>query len=326
LALKKIPLQEPYRYEFNRDYPPTIKVRKGETFSVETEDALSGRIKTETELPIASHMKELYGVQPRKSNPVAGPIYIEGADKGDVLVVSIHDIIPAAQGVTVISPRFGPLNDSQEWAECRGPLSKVIKHLPGPSGTTSDGKGVFDDKTVWDLQPMIGTIATAPERVVFDTGEGQGPWGGNIDCRDVRKGSKVYLPVYNTGGLLFVGDVHATQADTEFTGWADECRAELVLTCDVIKHGTIPFVRIEKADSLVQVNCYRPLEQAILQAMIWMMDWLVKDYGMDKKDAYVQMSVNPDVRVNVYQMVQGGKIEYTVGVEYPKKCLRESMR
>jgi len=319
--LKKIALKDAYTYEFNKASPPLIRVEQGEQFAVETEDALSGRIKSEVDLPVPSHMKELYSVQPNKGNPVAGPIYVEGAEKGDVLVVNIHDIKPREQGASVIIPGFGALKDSYEWAECRGPFSKILRHIPGPSGTTSDGRAIYSEKLSWDLRPMIGTIATAPERVVFDTVEGQGPWGGNMDCRDVCKGSKIFLPVYNKGGLLFVGDVHATQADTELTGVADECAAESQLSCEVLKDKAIPFVRIEKKNSLIQVNCYRPIEEAISQAMNWMMDWLVRDHGLSMRDAYLQMSVNPDVRVNVYQMVQGGKLDYTVGVEYPKKYL-----
>ena len=318
--MQRILRRDANRYEFNKAFPPIIKVQQGEMFSVETEDALSGRIKTDTDL-FPSQMKDLASMQPRKANPTAGPIFVEGAEKGDVLVVDIHDIVPEVQGVSIISPQFGPLRDSVEWAECRGPFTKVIRHLPGPSGTTSDGTGIFNERISWNLQPMIGTIGTAPERVVFDNGEGQGPWGGNIDCRDIKKGSKVYLPVFNTGGLLFLGDVHASQADTEFTGWADESRAELVVSCSVVKNKQIPFVRIEKKDSIIQINCYRPIEHAITQAILWMMNWLVTDYGFDRREAYVQMSVNPDVRVNVYQMVQGGKIDYTIGVEYPKKHL-----
>ena len=62
---------------------------------------------------------------------------------------------------------------------------------------------------------------------------GQGSWGGNMDCREIREGSTIYLNCYHDGGLLFVGDVHGSQADTEFYGIADETRAEVTLSCEV---------------------------------------------------------------------------------------------
>jgi len=93
------------------------------------------------------------------------------------------------------------------------------------------------------------------------------------------------------------------------------------LSCQIIKNKNIPYCRIEKANSIVQLNSYRPLEDAVMQSFLWMMEWLVTEYKMDKKEAYMHMSVNPDVRINVYQMVPLDRIQYTVGVEFPKKYL-----
>lgn len=86
--------------------------------------------------------------------------------------------------------------------------------------------------------------------------------GGNIDCRDIKEGATLYINCYNDGGLLFVGDVHASQADTEFTGVADETRAELTLRCDVVKNKRIRNPRIENADSIITLCSFRPLEDA----------------------------------------------------------------
>ncbi|MDL5363190.1 acetamidase/formamidase family protein [Halalkalicoccus sp. NIPERK01] len=79
------------------------------------------------------------------------------------------------------------------------------------------------------LNPHIGTIATAPGRTVQETVTTQGPWGGNMDVRDAAEGSTVYLNSFNEGGLLFVGDVHASQSDSEYTGIAVKSIAEIVL-------------------------------------------------------------------------------------------------
>ena len=301
---------------------PLIRVEPGERFVVETEDAHNNRIRSSEQLPIPEHWPELLTGE---GNAVGGPVYVEGAEKGDLLAVDILDIIPDEQGCTLFKPGTGPLHDSAMWPECRGPYSHIIKHLPGPSGTTSDGFGALNEKVMWNLRPMIGTIGVAPLRPVHEgssTLAGQGPWGGNFDCRDICKGTRLLLPVYHNGALLYVGDVHGSQADTEFTGSADETRAEVVLSCDVIKNKEIPFPRLEKADSIIQLNCSRPLEDAVTQAFLWLMEWLVTEYGFNKREAYMHMGLNPYVRVNVYQMVKEGRLQYTVGVEFPNRYLK----
>jgi acetamidase/formamidase len=121
--------------------------------------------------------------------------------------------------------------------------------------------------------------------------------------------------------LFYAGDVHAGQGDTEFYGTADECRAEVTLSCRVIKDKHIPFVRLEKPDSIVQLYSYRPLEDAVESAIVNLMEWMVTEYGVSEKDAYMHMCVNPEFRINVYQMVQLGRIQYTAGAEIPKKYL-----
>lgn len=321
VSLKKISRNN-LKFFFNKNYSPVIKVEPGETFVVETEDNVCGKIRSSTDLPTKENLRELLETTPILGNPVTGPIYIEGAKKGDVLEVEIIDIIPDKQGwagFVAEEKCFNPLRDSFKWRECHGPYVTIIKHIEGPSGTTSDGKAVINSKILWDLKPFIGTIAVAPENEIISTVTGQGPWGGNIDCREICKGNKVYLPVYNDGALLFLGDAHASQADSEFMGIADECRATIVLRCNVIKNKRIPYLRVITPNSLIQINNGKPLDSSIMQAIMWMMDWLTEEYSMDKKEACIYMSINPEVRLHVYQLV--GNLA-TVGVEFPRKFLK----
>jgi amidase len=299
------------------DRIPLIKVKPGEQFVIETEDTYNGRIRPTQELPVADFVHEILSM-----NPVGGPVYVEGAEKGDVLVVEVHEIIPDITGVSLIVPGQGPLRDSARWPSCRGPYVRFFRHLP--SSTGSSGTVIFNEKITWSLHPFIGTIAVAPEDPISagsDTVTGQGPWGGNLDCRDVCKGARVLLPVFRRGALLFAGDVHASQGDGELTGEADETRAEVVLSCRLIKDREIPFARVDNETSIVQLNVDKPLEKAINQAFLWLIDWLVEEYGFTPRDAYVLLSIDPCVRINVYQMVDIGRLRYTVGVEFPKKHL-----
>ncbi len=318
--MQRITRDQAFQYEFDRRHEPQLRVKQGESFVVETNDAGSGRITSPEDV---HHVLEspLAQFHPSKGNPTGGPIYVEGAERGDLLEVTIEGIEVAEQGWTAWWPGLGPLSDSHRWKGAREPYARIIKHLPGPSGTTRDGKGVFNDKITWDLQPMIGTIAVAPDREVETSSVGQGPWGGNMDVRDVKEGTKVYINSYNEGALLYLGDVHASQGDTEFYGAADETAADLTVSCRVIKNKQIPFVRLEKADSIVTLYCTRPLEAAVHNAIINMMEWMVGEYGVSERDAYMHMCINPEFRINVYQMVRLGRLEYTAGAEMPRKFL-----
>jgi len=318
--MKRITRDKAFVYEFDRRHEPALRVVPGESFILETEDASSGYIRSAETLPIPENLPTMKTV-PSLGNPMAGPVFVEGAEKGDLLVVNIKRIEVDEQGYTAIFPGLGPLGDSKKWEILTRPYTHIIKHIVGPSGTTRDGKGVLNERVTWDLAPFIGTIGVAPQREVETSAVGQGPWGGNLDCRDMKEGTKVFINCYNEGALLYMGDVHATQGDTEFYAIADETRAELEISCEVIKNKRIPFLRLEKPQSLVSLYCYRPLEFAVERAIINLMEWMVEDYGMDEREAYMHTSVNPDFRVNVYQMVRFGRINYTAGAEIPKRYL-----
>jgi amidase len=296
-------------------------VDEGESFIIETQDTYNGRVKSEEDVPIPRMLDRIGYV-----NPVGGPVYINGAKRGDVLAVTIHNIVPGAHGVTLLIPGQGPLRDSARWQRCQEPRTYIIQHSKTSNGSSWEGKAHLNSYD-WNLRPMIGTIGVAPENPIFagcDTLTGQGPWGGNLDCRDMCSGTKVYFPVCVDGGMLFAGDVHGSQGDGELTGEADETTSETTLSCEIMKRKAIPFVRFEKEDSIVQLNCDKPLEKAVTQSFLWMLDWLVEDYDFKAQDAYVLMSIHPRVRINIYQMVDVGRLRYTVGFEFPKSLIGKS--
>jgi acetamidase/formamidase len=319
--MKRIPRSEAMGFLFTGRKPPALEVEINERFVVETEDAFSGYMKTpedqfsQERIPLLKHY-------PVMMNPVAGPIYVHGVERGDVLVVSLEDIEPGEQGASCIMPDVGPLKDSYSWREVIGPFTKIIRHERGSDGTFANGKIIWNERLEWPMRPMIGTIGCAPDWEEEASIVAQGPWGGNIDVRDMCKGTKAMFPSFHEGGLLFVGDVAASQGDTEFHGAHDDTPATVVLSCAVIKEKRIPWVRLEKQDSIIQLYCDKPLESAVEQAILWLMDWLVEDYGFEKRDAYMLMACCPGLKVNVYQMVTVGKLRYTVGAEFSKEYLR----
>ena len=322
--MQRIKRERSLKYLFDKNVPPVIGVNSGERFVVETEDALSGRIQSQTDLRTPEKMSPLSDSEPPLGNPLAGPIYIRGAEKGDLLALDIEKIIPGEKGVTAIGPGRGVLSDSREWSEIhQTPHTHITQHRPGPSGTTKDGKAFYTEKIWWDLKPFIGTIGVAPEIEVETSVFGQGVWGGNWDCRDIKEGSRLYLNCFHDGALLYLGDVHGTQGDGEWSSTANETRAEVTLSCEVIKKKRIPYARIEKKESIISLYAAKPLEDAVNKAITHLLGWLVDEYGMDPRDAYIQISINPGFRINIYQMVPMGKLLYTVGAEFPKKYLQK---
>ena len=320
--MQRIPREKALNYVLSKDTAPVIRVEPEERFVLETEDAFSGRIKSEKDLLTPEHQHPLFDYEPELANPLAGPVYVKGVEKGDLLVVKIEKIIPAERGATAIKPGQGALSDSHKWSEIfREYYTHITRNKPGSTGTTRDGKVFYTDKISWNLTPFIGTIGVAPDVEVETSGVGQGVWGGNWDCRDIKEGSLVYLNCFHKGGLLYVGDVHGTQGDGEWSGIANEVQAEVILSCNIIKNKKIPYARIEKNESMISLYAGKPLEDAVNKAITHLLEWLVDEYGMDARDAYIQIAINPGFRINIYQMVALGKLQYTVGAEFPKEYL-----
>jgi acetamidase/formamidase len=309
------------KYAFDWRDEPLLRVQSGESFEIETFDASTGYFRSETDLAIPGRRRGFDQVPPL-ANPIGGPVWVEGAERGDTLVVVIEEITVDDYSWIAIGPRRGPLGESTRWPELSADYTtRIFPHTPGPSGTNRDGTLQFNERISWPITPFIGTLGVAPDREVTTSIDGQGEWGGNLDIRDVAPGNRVHLPVFHAGARFYLGDVHASQGDTEFTGTAAETKATVRLRLELLKQRRTPWLRIEKPESLVSVYAYRPLEVAVETATFNLMDWLITDYGFTPTDAYLLVSTCPDFRINVYQMCRLGKLSYVAGAEIPKRYL-----
>jgi amidase len=319
--VQRVTREQARKYAFDWRDEPLLHVQPGEPFELETYDASTGYFKTAEDKAIPGR-RPGFDRWPPLANPIAGPIHVEGARRGDAFVVVLEDIIVDDFSWIAIGPRRGPLGESTRWPELSGEYTtKVFRHIPGPSGTTRDGTLHFNDKLSWPITPFIGTLGVAPDREVTTSLDGQGEWGGNLDIRDATVGNRIWLPVFHDGGLFYLGDVHASQGDTEFTGTAAETKATVRLRLELVKGKRIPWMRIEKPASLIAINAARPLEVAVETATIQLMDWLIGEYGFTPTDAYCLVSTCPDFRINVYQMCKIGKLSFVAGAEIPKRYL-----
>ena len=317
--MQRIVREQARKYAFDWRDQPLLHVRPGETFEIETWDASTGFFKSTSDKAIPGKRPGFDKVPPL-ANPIAGPVFLEGAERGDTLVINLESITVEPMSWIAIGPRRGPLGESTRWPELSSEYTtKVFRHTPGPSGTTRDGTLHFSDKISWPITPFIGTIGVAPDREVTTSLDGQGEWGGNLDIRDVCPGHRILLPIHHPGALFYLGDVHASQGDTEFTGTAAETQSTVRLSLELIKGKRIPWMRIDKPNSIVSVHANRPLEVAVETATVNLIAWLVEEHGFTATDAYCLVSTCPDFRINVYQMCKIAKLSFVAGAELPKR-------
>ena len=192
--------QGKYHYVYGPFAAPVLKVDPGAVISQETHDAFEGAIKHETDRP-----SEILNFP--YLNPQNGPIYVNGAEKGDTLAVYIKSIVPRGPqpvGTTCLIREFGGLVATGDTALLNPPLPERVKKIE----VTVEGGVKWSDKITLPYEPFIGTIGTSPEieaisSLVPDY------YGGNMDLPDVGMGNIIYLPVNTPGALLYLGDCHA---------------------------------------------------------------------------------------------------------------------
>ena len=264
------------KYVLSPHDEPVARVEPGETLILETEDACSGQIRKKGDnrdrgkIPYA--------------NPVVGPIYIEGAEKGNTLAVLIEEIEPLiGQGITYLSE----FNENYIASVPVFKFMKVSLPLEVKICPIKDGLVHFSDQISIPYQPMVGTIGVAPflEAESISSGVLPGKHGGNMDIPEVAPGSTIFLPVYHKGALLYAGDVHAVQGDGEITGTAIEMPAKTRIKVDLLKGKPISWPRIETEGEIVSVataSAGRTLEDAMRTAYLELTLWMEEKYGLDR--------------------------------------------
>lgn len=292
-----------YHYVYGPFAEPALRVVPGAVVSAETHDAFEGRITSEHDRP-----SEILNFP--YLNPQNGPIYVEGAEKGDALAVHIRSIVPRGPqpcGTTCLITEFGGLVATGATALLNQPLPERVRKLH----VTEEGVR-WSDRITLPYQPFIGTIGTSPEieaisSLVPDY------YGGNMDLPDVGVGSVIYLPVNAPGGLLYLGDCHAAQGDGELCGVAVEHPTVTTVQVDLIKGWKLAWPRLETETALMCIGSARPMEDAVRIAYRELIRWLVADYGFEETDAYLLLTQCGRVRLG--NMVDP---KYTLGASILK--------
>ena len=141
--MHRIPREQARKYAFDWEDKPLLRVKPGESFEIETYDASTGYFKTEADKALPAK-RPGFDRYPPLANPIGGPVYLEGAKKGDVLVVTIEAIVVDSYSWIAIGPRRGPLGESTRWPELSSDYTtKIFPHSPGPrSDRNREGRQV----------------------------------------------------------------------------------------------------------------------------------------------------------------------------------------
>jgi acetamidase/formamidase len=314
---------------FPIDRAPVAKVAPGTVVRIDT---LSQRGATQQEDPVAFLGK--FGVRPdeilqdvkdlwaaRNAKPptergggghiLTGPIYIDGAEPGDTLAVQLIDMSTRVPyGINSTSSTGGVFSASYPGAQ--GEPIPVID-IPNTNHLIrtglEDGRAVafFADNIRVPMHPFFGTMAVAPDHPMvgqpgvrvegLQTSGPPGAYGGNMDFRDLKAGSTLYLPVFHPGALFYVGDPHGTQGDGEVSGNAIEQSLTGVFRFTVLKGKKINGPRAEDAANYYIMGIDLDLNRAMRKAVAETVDFLVKEKGLTPAKALSLCSIAIDFRV-----------------------------
>lgn len=223
------------------------------------------------------------------SNPLTGPFFVDGAQPGDTLAVQFDalcpnrelgwsydyvkpEVVDAAFAMHLLSRR------SLDWClDYHKGVARLHKSIPSLT------------ELEIPLAPMLGCVGVAPARGQAISSYLSGEFGGNLDYPGIRSGVTLFLPVFEPGALLFIGDGHAVQGMGELNGSGVEVSLDVQFTVGLIKNKAIHWPRGETAEAIFTLGNARPLDQALRLATSEMLCWLQEDYGLDLRGASVLM-------------------------------------
>ncbi len=278
-----------HHFGWDNSLAPVLTVAPGETVEFEVVDASGGQLARD------SRHEDVAKLDFERVNPVTGPIYVEGAEPGDALVVEILDFEPSGWGWTAIIPGFGLL--AEEFPEPFLHISEYDEH-----------EVRFTPDIRLPTRPFPGTIGLALKEPGVHSVVPPREAGGNMDIRDLTRGATLYLPVQVPGALFSVGDTHAAQGDGEVCGTAIESSMNIRLRFDLKKQAGFarprfeipgpPTRHVDEKGYEVTTGIAPDLMQAARDAVRDMVDHLGKKYGLSPEMAYALASVAVDLRIS----------------------------
>jgi acetamidase/formamidase len=270
---------------------PALEVESGAVVELEAADASGGQLSPESTAADVAAMD--FGLV----NPITGPVFVRGAEPGDVLAVEILELRPRAWGWTAIIPGFGLLADefSDPWLR--------ISAVDPDQGTVR-----FADDITLPFSPFPGTIGVAPAEPGQHSVVPPSKWGGNMDIKHLRAGTTLLLPVGVSGALFSLGDTHAAMGDAEVCGTAVEAAMDVAVRLTVRKDLSLRYPQYhlpagqlaatEGSSYHVCTGVHPDLLEATREATRAVIDHIVERYDRPRVEAYAIASVAVDLRIH----------------------------
>ena len=279
-------------YGWDRSIAPALKVTPGSVVEIEAVDAGGGQITAE------STLEDVKNIDFERVNPVTGPVYVDGAEPGDALKVTIMSLKASGWGWSAVIPGFGLLADQFD-----APALYIWEYDPQTLAPASYLKGARVP-----LKPFPGTIGVAPAPSGAHSVVNPRSVGGNMDTRDLSAGSVLYLPVEVPGALFSLGDAHAAQGDGEVCGTAIESPMQVTVKLEVEKGMQLRFPRfstpgpvsrhLDEKGYEVTTGIGPDLMESAKAAVSDMVDMLAARHGYSRAEAYMLCSVCADLRIS----------------------------
>jgi acetamidase/formamidase len=296
---------------WDNSFAPAARIEPGDSLEFDVTEASGGQLSP------ASHAADLTKLDFAKINPVTGPVFVESAEPGDILKVTLLSFAPSGWGWTANIPGFGLLAD-----DFKDPALHLWQYDPAGLAPALFGR--------WGkvpLKPFTGTIGVAPAEAGLHSVVPPRRVGGNMDTRDIALGTELYLPVEVAGALFSVGDTHAAQGDGEVCGTAIESSMRVALKFDLIKQEPLAYPRFRTEGPVtrhVDAKGYEAttgigpdLMQAARASVRSMIDLLGRRHGMPAIDAYLLCSVCGDLRISEIVDIPN----WTVSFYFPRMVL-----
>ncbi|MCU0493305.1 MAG: acetamidase/formamidase family protein [Chloroflexaceae bacterium] len=280
-------------HKWDNSLPPVLEVESGDVVHCETRDVTNDQVTPGCSADVLGKLdfSQLY--------PLAGPIYVKGAQPGDILEIEILKMQTLDWGWTGLIPGLGLLPEDF--------TSPYLRHFDLTNGETAP---LRDDIHI-PIQPFCGTMGVALDEPgahdVLPCGKG----GGNIDTRHLNVGAKLYLPVFVPGGMFSAGDCHAAQGDGEVCVTGIECPMQFSLRFSLVQGRSLrpwsyqfytapgPIQPKYDANGYFVTTAIGPdLMTNSKNAVRDMIAWLGREKGLSPEDAYVLCSLAADLRIS----------------------------
>ena len=281
---------------------PVLTIRSGDSVRVQTMVARGvERLRLagvrDSEIPASlTTVEQAVTERGPGAHPLTGPIFVAGAEPGDVVEVRIGRIeFLHPYGVVGFLPGGGTIPEDFPQA-----YLKLIR-FDNSGRTAAFGSGI-----TLPLAPFFGSVGVAPPVLSGRISSGPpGFHGGNLDLKELGEGARIFLPVHVPGALVSIGDGHAMQGDGEVSGTAIETSLATAIEVILHKGRSLRWPRVETPTHVITVGLDPDLDQAAKLAVREMVEYLASERQLSREDAYVLCSIAIDLRVT--QTVDGTK-------------------